>query len=584
MDSAGKGYNIDMEHLCVISEQTDFLQILNRGSALTELRKLMKSHRENKLERKQKNVFNNDPGVFVPSFSTPEPIHYREDADLTVTYEDEHYPDDQHSDSYMLHDINFNEQHYDYSEEETTFDQGSFDAKVPTTVVIQTTSPPMTTTTTRQISVTPNPTQISRREMFQQRRAERRDRRKLCKGIKEASQRSACLEDIREEMQERNTSRTEPDQADDAEYFLPEKSVPLLPFPKVKKSGHSSHLMPKIDVQLNRRDVRHVDDRRRRNLWKRQTFSQEAINRWKMKSGLIAQSAEEESGNKVRDKRNKREATIFDDIEWDLDGDHGRAPRSVHDFQLVDATSLFADESSGYFSENVSEDPSEWLERMLLEVSSRREATSDDKELLAALDTIARYILGEERVAAINTMNERRVKTIRSQTCNATSPSYYNSTMGRKSRAMVGGSDGAVDPEDIWDTVETGTLLIESDQGKKTTVYFKTLTSKTTFGTDASVIAVLCSLLGFLVLCVVVLVARHHGRSIARSLDPTGVKSRSAHSQDKILPDEDSYERRLAKKRAWQQQQDELITAQINDGVANWNQKKAQKNQVLPVA
>ena len=131
------------------------------------------------------------------------------------------------------------------------------------------------------------------------------------------------------------------------------------------------------------------------------------------------------------------------------------------------------------------QDPSEWLERMLFEVSSRREATSDDKELLAALDTIARYILGAERVEAINTMNEARVKTIRGKTCNATSPSYYNSTMGRKSRAMVGGADGAVDPEDIWDTVETGTLLIESDQGKKTTVYFKTLTSKTTFGTDA---------------------------------------------------------------------------------------------------
>ena len=141
--------------------------------------------------------------------------------------------------------------------------------------------------------------------------------------------------------------------------------MPMLPFPKVKKSGHSSHFIsPKIDVELKRRDVRHVEDRRRRNLWKRQTFSQEAINRWKMKSGLMSRSAEEESGNKVRDKRNKREATIFDDVEWEelegdegdeLEGDHGRPPRSVDDFQLVDATALFADESSGYFSENVSE-------------------------------------------------------------------------------------------------------------------------------------------------------------------------------------------------------------------------------------
>ena len=162
----------------------------------------------------------------MPSFSTQEPIHYKEDADLTVTYEDEPYPDEQHNemsrDSYMLHDINFNEHHYDYSEEETAFHQESFGEKVPTTIVIQTTSPQMTTTTKR-ISVTPNPTQISRREMFQQRRAERRDRRKFCKAIKNAAERSACLEDIREEMQERNSSRTETDQSDQAEYFLPEK-------------------------------------------------------------------------------------------------------------------------------------------------------------------------------------------------------------------------------------------------------------------------------------------------------------------------------------------------------------------------
>ena len=48
--------------------------------------------------------------------------------------------------------------------------------------------------------------------------------------------------------------------------------------------------------------------------------------------------------------------------------------------------------------------------------------------------------------------------------------------------------------------------------------------------------------LRFLVLCVVVLVARHHGRSIARSLDPTGMKPAGT----KVLHDEDSYERRLA--------------------------------------
>lgn len=77
----------------------------------------------------------------------------------------------------------------------------------------------------------------------------------------------------------------------------------------------------------------------------------------------------------------------------------------------------------------------------------------------------------------------------------------------------------------------------------------------------------------------VVLVARHHGRSIARSLDPTGVKP---NVQERPRSDEESYERRLAKKRAWQKQQDELITAQINEGVSNWSTRKTSKNQVLP--
>lgn len=115
--------------------------------------------------------------------------------------------------------------------------------------------------------------------------------------------------------------------------------------------------------------------------------------------------------------------------------------------------------------------------------------TTDDKDLVAALDTIARYILGPDRVGEINSNNQDRVRLLRSRTCNITSPAYYNNTVvvaGRMSRAMVGGLETAeVDPDDIWSTLETGTILIESDQGKKTHVYFKTLTSKTTFGTDA---------------------------------------------------------------------------------------------------
>ena len=113
--------------------------------------------------------------------------------------------------------------------------------------------------------------------------------------------------------------------------------------------------------------------------------------------------------------------------------------------------------------------------------------STNDKDLVAALDTIARYILGPDRVAEINRKNQDRVKVLRTRTCNATSPSYFNNTVGRSSRAMI--SDGTevdiLDPDDIWNTLETGTILIESDQGKKTHVYFKTLTSKTTFGTDA---------------------------------------------------------------------------------------------------
>lgn len=43
MDTFGEKtqYEIDMQHLCDISAQKNFLDILNRGSALTELRKLL---------------------------------------------------------------------------------------------------------------------------------------------------------------------------------------------------------------------------------------------------------------------------------------------------------------------------------------------------------------------------------------------------------------------------------------------------------------------------------------------------------------------------------------------------------------
>ena len=38
----------------------------------------------------------------------------------------------------------------------------------------------------------------------------------------------------------------------------------------------------------------------------------------------------------------------------------------------------------------------------------------------------------------------------------------------------------------MWDAFETGTILIESDQGKKTTVYYKLLNTKTTMDANSS--------------------------------------------------------------------------------------------------
>ena len=49
---------------------------------------------------------------------------------------------------------------------------------------ISTSSNPPISQKIEEMSPTPNPTQISRREMFQQRRADRRHRRVLCKKIK----------------------------------------------------------------------------------------------------------------------------------------------------------------------------------------------------------------------------------------------------------------------------------------------------------------------------------------------------------------------------------------------------------------
>ena len=70
---------------------------------------------------------------------------------------------------------------------------------------------------------------------------------------------------------------------------------------------------------------------------------------------------------------------------------------------------------------------------MLIEVTTNPES---DKSLVVALDTIARYILGPDRVDGINSRNQARVKQIRTKSCNVTSPQYFRkvSPIGRSSR------------------------------------------------------------------------------------------------------------------------------------------------------
>ena len=41
-------------------------------------------------------------------------------------------------------------------------------------------------------------------------------------------------------------------------------------------------------------------------------------------------------------------------------------------------------------------------------------------------------------------------------------------------------------PDDMWDAFETGTILIESDNGKKTTVYYKLLNTPTNLDANSS--------------------------------------------------------------------------------------------------
>ena len=135
----------------------------------------------------------------------------------------------------MLNDINYNEVSYQEVREATAKIIASTTSTTTTTTTtttitttinthaISATTKLVTTTTVGPTTlplVTPNPTLVSRRQMFQQRRADRRDRRKICKDIKSTPERAQCLETIRVEMAERNETRTE-NQLKAAEQYPP---------------------------------------------------------------------------------------------------------------------------------------------------------------------------------------------------------------------------------------------------------------------------------------------------------------------------------------------------------------------------
>ena len=126
----------------------------------------------------------------------------------------------------------------------------------------------------------------------------------------------------------------------------------------------------------------------------------------------------------------------------------------------------------------------EWLETMISEVRNKSTA---DSELISAMDTIARYIIGTQGVKKISEKNLEKVKKLRTKTCNATSVYYFKNANQRKSRNMVSIEESeSIDTEEIWHVIDTGMALIASEaEGKKTHVYFKSITSATTFGTNA---------------------------------------------------------------------------------------------------
>lgn len=125
-------------------------------------------------------------------------------------------------------------------------------------------------------------------------------------------------------------------------------SAPPVSIPHLKKSGHSLnyYIPPKVAVELKSRRTRHTAHNRNRNMWKRQTYSQAAINKWKQEADFN----NEEEIHQLPKKRVKRES-IFDDVTY-----HSRSARDLSmdsGINFLDAAAVFSGESSG--EENVFE-------------------------------------------------------------------------------------------------------------------------------------------------------------------------------------------------------------------------------------
>ena len=61
-------------------------------------------------------------------------------------------------------------------------------------------------------------------------------------------------------------------------------------------------------------------------------------------------------------------------------------------------------------------------------------------------------------------------------TCNETHPAFWQLPKNKRKQRNFGGIPGfgddpnGINPGDMWNVFETGTILLESDEGKKTTV------------------------------------------------------------------------------------------------------------------